>query len=116
MPIALGTASSRMEAGVQPRKRGQCRLAGSSAFRVLLGCPRVELVPDDGLVADDPGVVTWLDDVRLARLDFLLAAVLVDDVHRSRLQQTDVVGLTVLASHDRPDAFRPSPARLQPHP
>jgi hypothetical protein len=36
-------------------------------------------------------------------------------VHRARLQQTDVVDLAALASHDRLDALRPSPARLQPH-
>src|SRR5438477_5117335 len=95
-----------------------CRRCGSansrrssrrSAFGVLLGRSRVELEPDNGLVADDPGVVPRLDYVRLARPDFLLGSVVVDDMHGARLQQTDVAGLAALASDDRLDALRPSP-------
>src|SRR5262245_50348949 len=56
-----------------------------------------------------------LDHVRLTRADFVFGAVIVDDVHRPRLRQTDVVGLAGFASRDRLDALRPSPARLQPH-
>jgi hypothetical protein len=61
----------------------------------------VQLEPDDGFVADDPGVVTRLDHVCLAGADLLLAPVVVDDVHRARLQSIDVVGLAVLASRDQ---------------
>src|SRR5262249_31157188 len=86
-----------------------------SAFRVLLGRARIELEPDDGFVADDRGVVPRLDHVRLACADFLLGSGIVDDAHRARLQQTDVVALAALASHDRLDALRPAPAGLQPH-
>ena len=39
------------------------RRGSASAFRVLLGGPRLELESDDRLVTDDPGVVTWLDHV-----------------------------------------------------
>src|SRR6476469_6483533 len=87
-----------------------------SALRVLLRCPRVELEPDDGLVANDPGVVPRLDHVRLAGADFLLGSVVVNDMHGPGLQEPDVVGLAALAPRDRLDALRPSPARLQPHP
>src|SRR5215216_7836420 len=76
------------------RRRSRC-----SAFCVLLGCARVELEPDDGFVADDPGVVPGLDYVRLSRADLLLGSVIVDGVHRARLQQTDVVGLAALATY-----------------
>src|SRR5215218_9759051 len=63
------------------RRRSRC-----SAFCVLLGCARVELEPDDGFVADDPGVVPGLDHVRLSRADLLLGSVIVDGVHCARLQ------------------------------
>jgi hypothetical protein len=59
--------------------------------------------------------VPGLDHVRLTRPDFLLGSVIVGDLHRARLQQTDVVGLAALASRDRLDALRPSPAGLQAH-
>src|SRR5207248_1907201 len=103
----MPTLSIRCTGG---RRRTRC-----SAFRVLLGSSRVELKADDGFVADDPRVVPGLNHVRLACAYFLFGSVIVDDVHGPRLQQTDVVGLAALAAHDRLDALRPSPARLQAH-
>src|SRR5919204_2047209 len=77
----------------------------------LLSRPRLELEPKDRLVADDPRVMTRLDDVRVARTDLLLGAVVVDNAHRARLQNTDVPHLTALASHDRLDRLRPVSVR-----
>jgi hypothetical protein len=76
---------------------------GLRALCELLGRPRLELEPNDGLVADDPCVVTGLNDIRVARTDLLLGAVVVDNAHRARLQNADVPQLTALASHDRLD-------------
>src|SRR5829696_9667558 len=115
MPSSQDGAGTRARLAAADAELVECRDTRCSAFRVLLGSPRVELEPDDGFVADDPGVVPGLDHVRLARADFLLGSVIVGDLHRARLQQTDVVGLAALASHDRLDALRPSPAGLQPH-
>src|ERR671935_2401410 len=79
----------------------------------LLSRPRLELEPKDRVVADDPRVMTRLDDVRVAQTDLFLGAVVVDNTHRARLQNTDVPHLTALASHDRLDRPRPSPSGLQ---
>jgi hypothetical protein len=49
--------------------------------------------------------VPGLDHVRLAGTDLLLGPVVVNDVHRARLQQSDVVGLAALAARDRLDAL-----------
>ena len=51
-------------------------------LRVHLGRLRLELESDEGLVADDPCIVTGLDDVRLAGPDLDLRPVFVDGVHR----------------------------------
>src|SRR4029453_11786248 len=85
------------------------------ASRVLLGGPGLELKPDDRPIADDPRIVTGLDDVGLAWSDLQLGAVVVDDAHRARLQEAEMAYLTPLAPDDRFDALRPSPSRLQPH-
>ena len=47
-------------------RSSKCRPTQPSAFRVLLGSLGLELEPHDGLVADDPCVMTGLDDVGLA--------------------------------------------------
>ena len=49
--------------------------------------------------------VSWLDHIRLARADLLLGSIIVHDVHRSRLEKTDVVGLAAFASSDGLDAL-----------
>jgi hypothetical protein len=67
------------------------------ALRVLLSRSRFKLKPDNGLVADDPRVVTGLDHVCVPRADLLLAAVVVDDMHPARLQEADVVHPTAFA-------------------
>jgi hypothetical protein len=91
----------------------EARSTSSSGFRVLLGRPRVELEAHERLVADHPRVVTGLDLVRVARADVLLGPVLVDDVHRSCLSDTDVVHLAPLSTYDRLDALRPGPSGLE---
>jgi len=53
------------------------------------------------IVADNPRIVTGLDDVGLAWTDLLLAPVVVNDVHRPRRQQSEIVRLAPLASDDR---------------
>ena len=87
-----------------------------SAFRELLGSPGLELEPDDGLVADDPCVVSGINGVGLTWADLLLGAVVVDDAHRARLQQADMAHLAPFASDDRLDALRPFPSGLQSNP
>jgi hypothetical protein len=68
------------------------------ALSELLGRLRLELEPHDGLIADDPRVVTGLDHVRVAWTDLLLGAIVMGDVHRARLHNADVPHLTALAS------------------
>src|SRR4051794_32565331 len=51
---------------------------------VRLRCGVVELVSDDGLVADDPGVMSRLDDIRVAGTSIVFGAVVVDDMKRAR--------------------------------
>jgi hypothetical protein len=72
----------------------------SSGLRVLLGRSRVELEAHERLVADDPRIVTGLDLVRVAGADVLLGPVLVDDVHRPRLSDADVMHLAPLSAYD----------------
>src|SRR5215831_6285127 len=81
--------------------------------RVRLGCLPVELVADEEFVADDPGVVPWLDDVRLSSGDLRLTPVFVLDMHPSRLHHAHMVDLALLGSDDRLDALRPPPPGLE---
>jgi hypothetical protein len=101
---------------LRPRRHHRTQTRQRRALRVLLGGLRLELEPHDALVADDPRIVTGLDDVRLAGPDLLFRAVFVGHLHRARLQKPEVAHLTLLASDDRLDALRPSPSGLQPHP
>src|SRR5262245_41184368 len=84
-----------------------------SGLRELLGRRRLELEPDERLVADDPRVVAGLDDVRLTGTDFLLRAVLVGDGHRTGLGEAHMPELAAVGSDDRLDAVRPRPSRLE---
>jgi hypothetical protein len=58
---------------------GEAKL-GLRALGELRGGRRFEFDSDERLVADDPGVVTGLDDVRVARSGICLAAVFMNDV------------------------------------
>ena len=95
------------------RRRGAASVS-SVSLCVLLDGPRVELESDDRFAADDPGVVPWLDHIRLAGTDLLFGAVFVDDMHGAGLQESDVVGLAALAARDRlmhSDHLRPGSSR-----
>ena len=66
---------------------------------VRLGRARLELVTDEGLVADDPGVVPRLDRVGRAGSDLELGAVVVTNRESPRVSDADVPELAAL----RPD-------------
>src|SRR5689334_9842662 len=89
-----------------------CRLAPA----VLLGCPRLELERDEGLVTDHPRVVAGFDQVRLARLEVQLRSVLMGHMQPARLHQADVLHLAAVGARDRFDALRPPPAGLERQP
>src|SRR5215207_11421691 len=95
-----------------PHLLGPVRLA----LGVLLRRSRLELEPDEPLVADDPRVVAGLDDVRVARADLDLGAVVVLDGDPAGLHHADVPGLTALGARDRIDAVRPAPPPLEREP
>jgi hypothetical protein len=63
------------------RQSGRRQVSGTLALalRVFLRRARLELESDEPLVADHPRVVAGLDDVRLARTELDLGAVLVLD-------------------------------------
>src|SRR3954453_7363935 len=88
----------------------------ASALRVFLRRSGLELESDVPLVADHPGVVAGLDDVRLARTDLDLGAVLVLPRQPARVNHADMAGLAALGSGDGLDAVRPAPPRLEREP
>ena len=57
-----------------------------------------------------------LDDVRLARADLDLGAVLVLDGHPAGVDNADVANLTTPSSGDGLDTLRPAPPRLEREP
>src|SRR4051794_22861559 len=89
---------------------------GHSGLAVLLRRSRLELERDEPLVAHDPGIMAGLDDVRRARTDLQLGAVVMFDRHVPRVHNPDVARLATLGSSDGLDAFRPSPPGLEREP
>src|ERR671918_428198 len=67
-----------------------------SALGVFLCRPRLELEPDEPLVADDPRVVARLDDVRVAWADLDLGSVLVLDGQPAGVDNSNVASLAAL--------------------
>jgi hypothetical protein len=72
---------------------------------VLLGGPRLELKPDEALVAENLCVVTGLDHVRLAGSELHLGPVLVGHTQPAGMHDTDVPGLTAVGARHRLDAL-----------
>jgi hypothetical protein len=62
------------------------------ALCVFLRRSGLELEADEPLIADHPRVVARLDDIRLARADLDLGAVLVLDRHPAGMDDPDVAG------------------------
>src|SRR4051794_13915807 len=112
MAVALD-ASRRLR---QPGPRQAGRPDARSALRVFLRRSRLELESDKPLIADHPRVVAGLDDVRLARTDLDLGAVLVLDGQPAGVNNADMAGLAAPGSGDGLDTFRPPPPRLESHP
>src|SRR3954452_20630188 len=81
--------------------------------RVVLSRLRLEFQADERRVADDPGVVTGLDDVHAPGAEVGLGAVLVGHVQRSGLDDADVPRLAAVGAGNRLDALGPLPARLE---
>src|SRR3954454_16069849 len=121
-PFSVGCAQARTRTGGYPfaRRRSPTirpgRLTKRSALGVVLRGLRLELEPDEALVADDPRVVTGLDDVRVAGADLELGAVVVLDAELAGLDDADVVHLAAVGAGDGLDAFRPPPPRLEGEP
>ena len=93
------------------------RPTGSRYLRagVFLRRARLELEADEGLLAYHPSVMARLDHVSVARPDVGLGSVLVRDVEPAGLSDTHVPDLAAVCAHDRLDALRPLPARLERH-
>src|SRR5215204_3664374 len=83
--------------------------------RVVLRRARLELEADEALIAYDPGVMTRLDHVGVARPDLGLGSVLVCDVEPAGLSDAHVPDLTAVCAHDGLHALGPFPARLERH-
>src|SRR4051794_37921161 len=88
----------------------------ASALRVFLRGSGLELESDEPLVADHPGVVAGLDDVRLARTDLDLGAVLVLHRQPARVNHADMAGPAGLGPGGGLAAARPPPPRLDRNP
>src|SRR5581483_4270314 len=82
-----------------------------SAARVRLS--RLELVADEGLVANDPGVVAGFDHVGVAGCELDLCAVLVAHREAPGGDDADVPVLAAVLPGDRLDALGPAPAGLK---
>ena len=82
-----------------PARRAVSERRQVGVLSVRLGGRAVELVGHDGLVADDPGVVTGLDHVRVPGEGVpSLAAVVVHDVQGPRDDHAHVMGLAAVAA------------------
>jgi hypothetical protein len=85
------------------------------AASVLLGRPRLEFEADEALVADDPGVMTWLDHIGVAGTHLGLGAVVMLDDQLAGLDDADVPNLAAVGTGDRLHALGPPPPRLERH-
>jgi hypothetical protein len=95
-----GRAATCLQGGARRPSTVAQRFAYSSADR-------------DSNPTDDPRVVAGLDDVRLARADLDLGAVLVLDGQATGVDHADVAKLATVGSGDGLDTVRPAPPGLE---
>ena len=85
----------------------------SRSLGVFLGRLGLELVADEGFVADHPGVVPRLDEVRVAWACFTLRTVVVRDVKATGHDYPEVAQLAGVGSDQRLYGFGPPPAGIE---
>ena len=83
------------------------------ASRVFLSRSRLELKPDETVVAKRPRIVTGFDQIRISWPQFDLSAILVLDGQTPGVNDAQMSCLAAFGSRNGFHAVRPTPPRLE---